>query len=434
MRYAVLFLVLALLQAPDAANWKVVWSDEFNGTSLDQTVWGHETGYCRNQELQYYTINPQNVFMQNGNLVIQTLIESMGGYAYTSASLLTRGKKSWTYGRFEIRAKLPYGAGIWPAFWSCGTVDGWPVNGEIDIFELWGGGSGDRSIMSTLHYGANNTGQSVYYNLSSGKFADAYHTFACEWDSTQIKFYCDTILESNKAILINTPDMVRAFTQPHYFWLNTAVSDPIAATQQFIIDYARFYQLEKIDSTQQVYMPLVTPWGGPFLDSVLVTIACRTSGSQIYYTDNSATPDSNATQYTGPFKISSTTVIKARAYKMGLTKSDTAMVTFTKVATGAVKRSAVVLAENSTFRILEGTTSRSFTIASPVAGFSFSVFNVLGRELYRSGPASPDMTNGDASIEWNGRTTSGTFLGRGIYFVQFRSGTTLMTQRLVIEK
>ena len=118
----------------------LIWSDEFDYTGLpDAAKWGNEVGYIRNNELQYYTNRDiDNQVVRNGNLELIALRENFQGYAYTSASINTRGKFSLTYGRMEARMKLPMGQGLWPAFWTLGTsIDqiGWPSCGEIDVME-----------------------------------------------------------------------------------------------------------------------------------------------------------------------------------------------------------------------------------------------------------------------------------------------------------
>lgn len=100
----------------------LVWSDEFNGNSVDRSKWNFDIGGngWGNNELEYYTDRSQNAYTSGGNLVIQALREDYGGRPYTSARMKTQGKYSVKYGKFEMRAKLPYGHGIWPAFWLLG--------------------------------------------------------------------------------------------------------------------------------------------------------------------------------------------------------------------------------------------------------------------------------------------------------------------------
>ena len=146
----VLAIVITLVQSlfPQEANspgaeaqWKVVWSDEFNGPAIDKSVWNYEIGLIRNKEPQYYTDRAENSYIENGNLVIETRMENYRGAPYTSASLNTRGRKAFLYGRIEMRARLPKGNAIWPAFWTMGERGRWPRCGEIDIMEMWVGKS-----------------------------------------------------------------------------------------------------------------------------------------------------------------------------------------------------------------------------------------------------------------------------------------------------
>jgi beta-glucanase (GH16 family) len=128
--------------APDS-GWRLVWSDEFNqpdGSAPDPAKWGYDTGGngWGNKELEYYTSRTNNARIEGRKLVIEAAHEDFGGRNITSARMLTRGRESWTYGRFEARMKIPRGQGIWPAFWllstNIGSV-GWPACGEIDIME-----------------------------------------------------------------------------------------------------------------------------------------------------------------------------------------------------------------------------------------------------------------------------------------------------------
>lgn len=138
----ILALAIFLLSCStlSAQGWKLVWSDEFDRPNINPEAWTFEKGCSiRNNEKEYYTDRPENARTENGNLVIETRWENMGDCPYTSASMNTRRKKFWQFGRFEMRAKLPSGPGIWPAFWTCGNVGKWPENGEIDIMEMWGG-------------------------------------------------------------------------------------------------------------------------------------------------------------------------------------------------------------------------------------------------------------------------------------------------------
>jgi len=241
------------------AKWTQVWSDEFNYSGLpDSNRWNYEIGFVRNGESEYYTSNRlQNTYITNGLLSITARKEEYvppGQFFpvanYTSASLITLAKESWTYGRFEVRAKepLPMG-GVWTAFWTQGTnfpTAGWPVCGEIDISEyvnwapyphgnaFWGYNGGmvsDGTIYRTPN---------VY---------DDFHIYAVEWTTERMDFYYDNV--KFYTIYVDEagtgPD--NAFRNPQYIILNFALGGQWAGTiydpglpQQFLIDYVRVYQ------------------------------------------------------------------------------------------------------------------------------------------------------------------------------------------------
>lgn len=241
----------------DYDDWTLVWSDEFNGPDIDRSAWTFERGYCRNDELQNYTDNPKNAYIEDGKLVIKTIKEQSYAYNkgwmdFSSASLKTRGKKFFTYGRFEIRARLPYGQAIWPAFWMCGENGEWPHNGEIDIMEFWGGPNSDNVIYSNVHYVRNGNltswGQKACW-LPSGRYADDFHVIGLEWDEESLKFYVDGKIHN--IFPLDTQNLRNIFSKPFFLWINTAVApdkwnwgDAYLNTypQTYEIDYVRVYQ------------------------------------------------------------------------------------------------------------------------------------------------------------------------------------------------
>ncbi|MCD1258661.1 S-layer homology domain-containing protein [Paenibacillus athensensis] len=242
-------------------NWTLVWNDEFNGNTIDASKWNFVEGGggFGNNELQYYTQRPENARVENGSLVLQALQESYKGSAYTSAKLMTKGKGDWTYGRYEIRAKLPNGKGMWPAIWmmpSASQFGGWPASGEIDIMELLG--HEPNKVYGTIHYGNpyNHTGGN--YTLENGSFSDDYHTFSVEWAPGQIQWFVDGILYSTKndwysrsANQTTDNPYPAPFDRDFYLQLNLAVGgnwpgNPDATTdwtvpKQMLVDYVRVY-------------------------------------------------------------------------------------------------------------------------------------------------------------------------------------------------
>ena len=185
----------------DEEGWVLVWSDEFSGPEIDETKWGYDIGTgdwgWGNGESQYYTNNSNNSFIENGHLVIQALLQNYGGANYTSARMVTRNQGDWTYGRIEVRAKLPGGVGTWPAIWMLPTdwvYGGWPYSGEIDIMEHVG--FDPNVIHGTAHTETYNWWNGVpppegtiYLNGATSNF----HDYSLEWDEDYLRWYVDDI-------------------------------------------------------------------------------------------------------------------------------------------------------------------------------------------------------------------------------------------------
>jgi len=246
------------------ALWTLVWSDEFdgpNGSAVNSSKWSFDVGGkgWGNKELETYTSRAANSHLANGRLVIKALKETLAGSDgitrhYTSARLITKNKFSQAYGRFEARIRIPYGQGIWPAFWLLGdNIDAahWPNCGEIDIMENIGK---EPSIVHGTFHGpgySGGRGVSAAFTLPAGqKFSDDFHTFAVEWEPNVIRFYVDQSLYKTR-----TPSDLPAgtswvFDHPFFIILNVAVGgawpgNPDATTvfpQQMLVDYVRVYQ------------------------------------------------------------------------------------------------------------------------------------------------------------------------------------------------
>lgn len=234
-------------------NLTLVWNDEFDGEELDRGIWSFEKGYVRNNELQYYNDEPQNARLEDGFLILEARDDGKENMDYTSASINTRKSKTFCGGYFEIRAKLPMGQGIWPAFWMLGVSGGWPAGGEIDILELVGGGAGrDDTIYGNVHW-ADGNGNHVSldsgkhsYRLPDGVFNDDFHTFGFEWTAEKMVWYCD----DQPFLSCELGEGMEAFRSEFYILLNLAVGgswpgSPDRTTvfpNQYLIDYIRVYQ------------------------------------------------------------------------------------------------------------------------------------------------------------------------------------------------
>jgi len=250
--------------ASNPAVWSLVWSDEFDGPSgsaVDSSKWSFDIGGngWGNNELETYTDRAVNAHVEGGLLVIKALKETFTGTDgitrnYTSARLLTKNKFTQAYGRFEARIKIPYGQGIWPAFWmlgdNIGTV-GWPTCGEIDIMENIGK---EPSIVHGTFHGPGYSGAqgiSAAYALPNGqKFSDDFHTFAVEWEPNVVRFYVDGLLYKTRTPADLPAGKSWVFDHPFFVILNVAVGggfpgNPDATTvfpQQMLVDYVRVYQ------------------------------------------------------------------------------------------------------------------------------------------------------------------------------------------------
>ena len=246
---------------PTPEGWELVWHDEFDGTSIDLKKWEHEVNAQGggNNELQYYTDRPENSYIENGHLVIQALKEHYTGpegtREYTSARLRTLRKGDWKYDRFDIKAKLPFGQGLWPAIWMLPSewkYGGWAASGEIDIMELVG--HEPNKVHGTLHYGGEwpeNVQSGKSYTLPQGSFADDFHLFTIEWDTTQFRWYVDGIFYQSQTQWHTTNAAYPApFDQYFHLLLNVAVGgnwpgDPNNSTvfpQQMVVDYVRVFK------------------------------------------------------------------------------------------------------------------------------------------------------------------------------------------------
>lgn len=266
-----LLFFLPALSIAQAQKRKLVFSDEFNYSGLpDSTKWGYETGFVRAAEPQYYTQKRlKNCHVDNGMLVIEGIKEQYTNpnykpgsnrreekqeyVPYTSASINTYGKYSWTYGRIEVRAKVPPGKGTWPAFWMLGNTHytiGWPRCGEIDIMEYLGRDS--MRVHGTIHY-ADSLGKHQQQGVAKivDKPSEGFHIYAVNWDNKGIEFYYDDLKYFTFSFANMKNADIGVFKNKFYLLINLAlgsaedwggVQDDSVLPAKYYIDYVRVYQ------------------------------------------------------------------------------------------------------------------------------------------------------------------------------------------------
>ncbi len=237
-------------------NYSLIWNDEFDGDSLDETKWTYEIGTGNwgwgNNEQQYY--RRENLTVKDGMMTITAKKENFASMKYTSSRIKTQGKFSFTYGYVEARISCPSMSGIWPAFWTLGdklSTLGWPYCGELDIMEEI---NSENKVYSTMHW--NNAPYNQYAPVQYGKNITLddrtnFHTYAMKWTQDKVWTYCDgrVVLDGG---LINDDFKKLAFNNSHFLILNLAVGGNwpgfnIADNfpQQMVVDYVRVYQESK---------------------------------------------------------------------------------------------------------------------------------------------------------------------------------------------
>lgn len=239
------------------SGYKLAWRDEFDGTQIDPANWSYDIGGggWGNDEWQFYTSRSENSYIKSGRLVIEAIKEKYQNRDYTSARLISKGKREFMFGRVDIRAKLPKGKGIWPALWMLGSnIDqiGWPACGEIDIMELLGH-EPDKSY-GTIHWGKQGSGVSQntqgFYKLTNGKnFSDEFHVFSLDWEKDKLSILVDdNVIFSTTAAKLGVDNYL--YNNPNFFIMNVAVGGrwpgyPDATTvfpQRMEVDYIRVFQ------------------------------------------------------------------------------------------------------------------------------------------------------------------------------------------------
>lgn len=248
-------------------NYKLVWSDEFNKKGApDSTKWNYEKGFVRNEELQWY--QPENAYCKKGKLIIEAKRETKSNpnylkdsknwkqnrpeINYTSACLITRGKKDWTYGRFEMRARIDISSGMWPAWWTLGVSKPWPANGEIDIMEYYRGKLLANIACADKNHRVEWHSNRFRVDSMGSSWSSNFHVWRMDWTKDYIELYVDDHLLNKVAVdsLTNKDGSnFNPFRQPHYMLLNLAIGgqnggDPSNTSfpRKFEIDYVRVYQ------------------------------------------------------------------------------------------------------------------------------------------------------------------------------------------------
>ena len=266
----IFFLISLFVFSLNAQNWQLVWEDDFNGSSLNQSKWVHDIGTGSqygmwgwgNGELQYY--QPQNTTLNNGIAKIEVkeepngIIDSWSATSYFSSSkITTKGLFNFRYGKVEARIKTIDGQGFWPAFWMLPSNGSWPCDGEIDIMEQWGNDYLTNSTSGAAHLGACPYSQSTHYYetsssyISSGSYADDFHTYSVIWKEDTITWYVDEteLFSLNPSSYWSIPSQSAwpFNANEWYLMINLAITQagPNSNTvfpNQMEIDYVRVYQ------------------------------------------------------------------------------------------------------------------------------------------------------------------------------------------------
>ena len=266
----IFFLISLFVFSSNAQNWQLVWEDDFNGSSLNQSKWVHDIGTGSqygmwgwgNGELQYY--QPQNTTLNNGIAKIEVkeepngIIDSWSATSYFSSSkITTKGLFNFRYGKVEARIKTIDGQGFWPAFWMLPSNGSWPCDGEIDIMEQWGNDYLTNSTSGAAHLGTCPYSQSTHFYetsssyISSGSYADDFHTYSVIWKEDTITWYVDEIelfsLNPSSYWSIPSQSAWPFNANEWYLMINLAITQagPNSNTvfpNQMEIDYVRVYQ------------------------------------------------------------------------------------------------------------------------------------------------------------------------------------------------
>lgn len=264
-------------KAPKIEGYNLLWHDEFDSNKLDEEIWNKELRHpgWTNHEMQAYTAEPENIYLKDGKLVLRALKFPLdtGGAYYTSGKVQTSNKKDFTYGKVQVRAKVPKGQGLWPAIWMMPTKEvygSWPLSGEIDIMEILG--NEPNKTYGTIHYGSPHGQKQGSYILKNGDFSDDFHVFEIEWEPGIIRWLVDGEIFYSEGNWFSRSRAGADFSYPAPFdqdffvQLNLAVGGdwpgkPDDSTDfenaKFEIDYVRVYQKKSYDYNVTKPMPKI---------------------------------------------------------------------------------------------------------------------------------------------------------------------------------
>jgi beta-glucanase (GH16 family) len=293
--------------AGNAAPWVLVWADEFEGSQVDRSKWDFDLGNgfydyknhawvpgWGNEELQYYTAECENVQVRDSCVFIRAMKAPLHGCGYTSARLKTKARDgsllfAKQYGRVEIRARVPWGKGLWPALWMLPAQDhygGWAASGEIDLMEIVG--EKPQEVLSSIHFGSSYPRRSLVtttHALAAGSLVSDWHVYAVEWQPGEIRFFVDGVqtachrhwwscsrLQEGAGVEAAGPEDLNAwpapFDQPFYLLMNVAVGGnfpghPNEQTQfpaELVVDYVRVFDKAAGYGPPAPRGPGVMPW------------------------------------------------------------------------------------------------------------------------------------------------------------------------------
>jgi beta-glucanase (GH16 family) len=295
------------MQDTQRPGWTLVWNDEFDGDAIDRSKWDYDLGNgfydyrnhvwipgWGNEELQYYTGEPENVQLRDSCVFIRAVKAPLHGCGYTSARLKTKARDgrvlfAKTYGRVEIRARVPWGKGLWPALWMLpvgDTYGPWAASGEIDLMEIVG--EKPQEVLSSIHFGSAYPRRSLVtttHPLPGGSLVSDWHTYAVEWEPGEIRFYVDDahtathshwwsckVVENGLGIEARGPDDLHRwpapFDVPFYLLMNVAVggnfpghpNEDTRFPAELVVDWVRVYDKVGGYGAPAERGPGIMPW------------------------------------------------------------------------------------------------------------------------------------------------------------------------------